>query len=138
MSRGKLLLILIGILIVAIAGYFVFFAANSQDAVTQQLEAFRTGNVNTAYDLMSDEYKAVNPLSSFQQTYGNVLKDYRSLSLQVGADNNLFATVELNDGFIESFQYSLVKQGLTWKVNSIETLSKASEGDDVEINLESQ
>lgn len=140
MSRVKLLLIAMGLLVLLWGGYFLFFSASPKDVVTQQLEAMKVGDINKAYASMSQEYQKTTPLTVFQGIYGNIFVNFRSLTFsgEINDDNALFVSVETANGFVEDLEYIMIKEGLAWKISSMELLTKASEADHEEINLESQ
>jgi len=139
MSRVKLLLI-VGILLVLLWGiYFLFFTSSPKDPVVQHLEALKLEDINKAYSFTSQEYQKNMPFDVFQQEFGNFFANYRSVIFFDALDANvLFVSVDTAYGYTEDMQYTTVKEGLFWKINSIDFLNRAAEDDEEEFDLVSQ
>jgi len=132
--------LIVGILLVLLWGiYFLFFTSSPKDPVVQHLEALKLEDINKAYSFTSQEYQKNMPFDVFQQEFGNFFTNYRSVIFFDALDANvLFVSVDTAYGYTEDMQYTTVKEGLSWKINSIDFLNRAVEDDEEEFDLVSQ
>jgi hypothetical protein len=133
---GCLLVVVLGL--GALVGFLYYSAKGPRDTVAAHLGSLRSGNVDAAYQLLSEPYRQQVTREAFAafvarhpalNQYGDI--SYRNYSGE-GSRATLGGFVTSAKGDRETATYTLVQEGGAWKISGIEVAADHPEAQQVQ------